>query len=179
MKTTLPHKKSYEWLTKLSTNVLLTSLLLLTMWMLSYIVVVVGSWLFSTNFYMLSAIVLGCGFIYTPHYYGHYSAYKIDEKIHGVETRCRQDETSGIWLYVYYIVLGNLWGDKTYFYVRCGVAAVAIATAWFLNRFYNIALPIGDSYGLYSIILGIVAACYLCITDVIMTPSEDERYEQK
>lgn len=179
MKTTLPHQKSYEWLTKMATNVLLTALVLITMWMLSYIVVVIGSWLFSTNFYMLSAIVLGCGFIYTPHYYCHYSAYKIDEKIHGVETRRRQDETSGIWLYVYYIVLGNLWGDKAYFYARCGVTAIAIATAWLLDRFYNIALPIGDSYGLYSIILGIVVSCYLCITYVIMNPSEDELHEQK
>lgn len=123
---------------------------------------------FSDNEYVTASIILGLLYIYIPYNYSHYHHYKVSDQIHAVEKEQNKGETSGTWLYIYYIVYGQLWNTSRWFYTRCIASSVLVASVITFTKIYGITYPIDSLVGLF-VVAGILFV-YLLVTWLLNDP---------
>lgn len=167
MKTELPHEKSADKITDIALNVFIFSVMFLFIVMLSFIMHFICI-PFTDNEYVTASIILGLWYIYIPYNYSHYHHFNISNNVHAIEKEQNKGKTSGTWLYIYYVVYGQLWNTTRWFYTRCVVSSVIVASVSIITRLYDIHSPSQSTTGVV-VVAGILFV-YLLVTWLLNDP---------
>lgn len=168
----LPHKKSYlpsfDTVFSFIGGYLLVSVLL-TLFSTPLLFVVHS--VLSDNLYICVTLVLSIWVVLIPHNCWLYEEAKIQENIHTIEKENGIPLTSPVWLYLYYIVFGNLFKSNLYFYVRVLVMILLSSGSWYLCTKYGV----NES----SFLAGIAIMAYASAGFVALIASLSSVYEHK